>query len=101
MGKDTSWWLGAAGVITAIAAAISALAKGGKWMINTWRKIGHFLDDWQGEPARPGHPHRPGILERLEALESDLTAVKAQVSPNGGGSLLDKVDQIKTAVEAS
>lgn len=99
MKEPTTWWLAAAGAITAVGAAISVLTRGVKWMLKTWRKLGDFLEDWNGEEARPGHARQPGIPERLSTLEADLAAVKAQVSPNGGGSLLDKVDKIKTAVE--
>lgn len=46
-----------------------------------------FLDDWTGEPARPGVPARSGVMDRLAQLEN-----------NGGKSLKDKVDQ--TLVQA-
>lgn len=47
----------------------------------------HFLDDWFGEGARPGFPGRPGIPERLAAVEERT----AQLTPNGGSHLADKI----------
>jgi hypothetical protein len=99
--EPTSWWLGLAAEITAAGAAIGALLKGLRWVLRTWRKLSEFLDEWNGEAARPGHVRVPGIPERLTKLESDVTAVRAQVTPNGGSSLLDKVQDIKNAMEGT
>jgi hypothetical protein len=57
-----------------------------------------FLEDWFGEPARAGHPARPGAMERLQSVETEVTSVKTialrsekELHPNGGGSLRDDV----------
>lgn len=55
-------------------------------MKRTWRLLRDFLDDWNGEPDRPGVPGRRGVLERLERLDY-------QVHPNSGTSLRDQVDR--------
>ena len=34
-----------------------------------------MLDDWRGTEARPGVPRRPGVMERLEKIEADVSAV--------------------------
>ena len=60
-------------------------------MYRTWKKLADFLEDWNGEPARPGRPARLGVPERLARIE-------AQLWPNGGSSLHDKVNQIKQQV---
>lgn len=43
-----------------------------------------FWQDWNGVPARPGVRARPGMMERMERVEAELTT-------NGGGSLRDAV----------
>jgi hypothetical protein len=62
-----------------------------------------MLDDWFGEPARPGVPERPGVMVRLDRLEhvSTLAARSSSAAaissasaaydskPNGGGSAMD------------
>lgn len=61
-------------------------------------RFGHFLDDWFGEPARPGYPARPGIPERLEVVEARLGLVESdtrQLQRNGGSHLADAVVRIE------
>jgi hypothetical protein len=36
-----------------------------RWLRNWGKRVGDFLDDWNGEPARPGVPERPGVMQRL------------------------------------
>ncbi|MBI1757969.1 MAG: hypothetical protein HYR62_01855 [Actinobacteria bacterium] len=53
----------------------------------TWRRLRRLwllLDDWHGEPPRPGVPARPGVMVRLASIEAELY-------PNGGTSLKDLV----------
>jgi len=49
-----------------------------------------FLEDWNGEPARPGREARPGAMERLASVER-------QVTPNGGNTktLADRVVRLE------
>lgn len=51
------------------------------------RRTGEFLDDWQGETARPGRPARPGAMARLAQLEN-----------NSGSTMRDVVDEIRAQV---
>lgn len=51
----------------------------------------HFLDDFIGEKARPGVPARPGVMERLQALEEALDEIRYHVQPNGGRSAHDRL----------
>jgi hypothetical protein len=95
--------------VQAIAAWLVGLAAGlgalGWLVTKTWRglrSLGHLADDLRGEPARPGVPARPGIMDRLAfmehrlaVVESDVGKVKAEVTPNGGGSLKDAVTRIE------
>lgn len=50
------------------------------------KRLGDAFDDWQGQPARPGVPERPGVMRRLEMIESEL-------HPNGGSSLRDAINR--------
>ncbi|MCF3960595.1 hypothetical protein [Streptomyces fuscigenes] len=63
------------------------------------RRVDEFIDDWRGEPSRPGVPARPGVMERMVGLESrmggvedELGRIKHELYPNSGGSLRDAVD---------
>lgn len=38
----------------------------------TLRKIGHAVDDFVGEPARPGVDARPGVVESVALLRGEL-----------------------------
>lgn len=52
------------------------------------RRIDDFLSDWFGEQARPGIPARPGVMERLQTVEKEVTY-------NDGTSLKDAVRRIE------
>lgn len=87
---------GIAAWLVGLAAGLGAL-----WWLMTraWRGlrgIGHLVDDLRGEPARPGVPARPGIMDRLASLEADVSRVRSEVTPNGGGSMKDAVGRIET-----
>ncbi len=58
----------------------------------------NFMDDWNGEPARPGRDKRSGVMERLERLEDGMTAVGYQLRANGGSSMYDAVKRIDMKV---
>lgn len=45
-----------------------------------------FWSDWAGVQDRPGVPGRKGVMERISAIEHELTT-------NGGGSLRDAVSR--------
>lgn len=70
------------------------------------RKLGHLVDDLVGEPARPGVPPRPGLMERMESVEgeqkrqgTDLALVKHEVMPNTGTSLNDATRRTEAHVK--
>jgi hypothetical protein len=46
-----------------------------------------FMRDWEGEPAEPGRAAVPGVMERLNKLDGEL-------SNNGGSTTKDKVDRL-------
>jgi hypothetical protein len=46
-----------------------------------------FMRDWEGEEAEPGRAAVPGVMERLNKLDGEL-------SNNGGSTTKDKVDKL-------
>lgn len=63
-----------------------------RWCRGTTRQLETFLEDWNGQPARPGVQARPGVMERLAVVEDDT----AQLRRNGGANLADKIEAIAT-----
>ena len=89
-------------------------------MWKTFKKTDVFLDDWHGREGDSGHKRRPGVMERLVALEkgnADLSAqmtestrrldeqdvvlgtIKNEVTYNGGHSIKDTVRDIEAIVK--
>lgn len=48
-----------------------------------------FMRDWEGEEAEPGRAAVPGVMQRLNKLDGEL-------SNNGGSTTKDKVDKLYT-----
>jgi hypothetical protein len=46
-----------------------------------------FMRDWEGEEAEPGRDAVPGVMQRLNKLDGELTN-------NGGSTVKDKVDKL-------
>lgn len=49
--------------------------------------LDRFKRDWEGEPAEPGRDAIPGVMQRLNRLDGELTN-------NGGKSTKDIVDRL-------
>ena len=47
-----------------------------------------FRRDWEGEPGGPGRDAVPGVMERLNRLDGEL-------SNNGGSSMKDSINRIE------
>ncbi|NDK24626.1 hypothetical protein FSY75_09090 [Streptomyces sp. TR1341] len=80
------------GVITVIAGVITLLWRVVRASIRLAGRVNEFMDDWSGEPGRPGVHPRPGVMERLAGFEDRLTRVEHELYPNSGESLRDAVD---------
>lgn len=92
-------WVQVASVIVLTVAALAALGKGFRWLFTFFAKINQFLDDWLGEPERPGiAPKRPGLMERVANLEASAKIVEQQVQSNGGTSMKDQLERIEERV---
>lgn len=89
MGELLAAVLAVAGGLTIVAGAYRALGIG-RFLARTRA----FLDDWQGEPDRPGFRGRPSFPERMAAVESNVETLQR----NHGSSLRDKVDDVHTRV---
>lgn len=86
---DLTW------ILTALAAAGGVIGfvvhKAWPWL----RRLVAFVNDLAGEPARPGFDGRPGVMERIQAIEADVAHVRSEVTTNGGTSLRDAVRRIE------
>lgn len=51
------------------------------------RWLDQFMRDWEGDPEAPGRSRTPGVMERLNKLDGEL-------SNNGGRSTKDTVDKL-------
>lgn len=54
--------------------------------------LDRFKRDWEGEPSEPGRDAVPGVMQRLNKLDGEL-------SKNGGKSTKDTVDKLLTNQE--
>lgn len=88
-----------------LGAASIALVTGSAWVVRRVRSINarfdEFLKDWNGTEARPGVPHKPGVMERLgqqddalAKIDSRLVAVESEINYNGGKSMKDIVHRV-------
>ena len=103
---------GTAGVAVAAYLIIRRIWTAGRNAGRGLRKLVHFADDWFGEPERDGVPARPGVMERISAIETDGAAtrddvrglvervdrVEHELRPNSGASLRDAIDRVENAV---
>lgn len=84
------------GAVLTIKNIVAPIWRGFKKTLIAWEK---FLEDWNGERYDDGRENAPGVIARLEKLESGLRSVKIEVKPNGGKSLKDVVNRIETRLE--
>ena len=52
-----------------------------------FRWVDRFMRDWEGEEASPGRDRVPGVMERINKLDGEL-------SQNGGKSTKDTVNKL-------
>jgi len=61
-------------------------------MKNLFSQVDDFMDDWKGLEARAGREKVPGVMERLNKIDGEL-------SNNGGSSIKDAVHRIEVKIE--
>lgn len=77
------------GALFAVGAALRPVIRSIKAITSRLEK---FFHDWEGTPAEPGRDAVPGVMERLNRLDGEL-------SRNGGKSVKDVVNRIEKRLE--
>lgn len=99
---------GTCAVVSAVAVVGGGLGWTLRHFVGITKRVSLFLNDYEGTPARPGVPARAGVMERLAATDTALTAVsetlasqnevlesiRHQIYPNSGHSMFDKVNAL-------
>lgn len=78
------------GIVVGLITIIGALVALVKWSYSLFRAIDSLLEDWNGEPARPGVPGRLGVMERLDSIEKKVNSAAFNSQPNHGTSAYDE-----------
>ena len=78
---DLTWLAGLISAIAVIVGAVWAMLRPVRAQLHRWED---FWDDWTGTPAGPGRSAVPGVMERLQSIDGELTR-------NGDNSLKDQV----------
>jgi hypothetical protein len=55
------------------------------------KHLDNFIEDWHGTPARDGRDSVPGVMDRLNKIDGELTH-------NGGSSVKDAVARIESGI---
>ena len=76
---------------SAIASVYFVIAPSVKRIRSMMEWLERFRRDWEGEPGGPGRDSVPGVMERLNRLDGEL-------SNNGGTSVKDAIDRIEKAL---
>lgn len=78
------------GIVTGALISLGVLLNPLRKKIKRWASwMERFMRDWEGEEAEPGRDRVPGVMERLNKLDGEL-------SNNGGSTTKDKVDRLYT-----
>ena len=86
--------------IVAVGGALAAIAK---WVVipvaRMVRRVAQFLEDWLGEPERPGDPGRAGVMERLARLEHQTARAEFHLGNGNPKPLREIVESMKADVD--
>jgi hypothetical protein len=77
---------------------LATLAGGIFTVLRYGRRIMTMVEDFNGTKSRPGVPPRPGVMERLQGVETQMTTITAEITPNHGGSMKDAISRIDVKV---
>lgn len=109
------------GIIVGVSLVLAAIAWAWKQLKPPTKGIEHFLEDWNGEPARPGVPAKLGMMQRMENIETSqantethqtktdlwfekygpiIDRLDHEMHPNSGGSLADAVNRTEANLKA-
>lgn len=81
----------AGAIASAIASVYFVTAPSAKRICSMMEWLERFRRDWEGEPGGPGRDSVPGVMERLNRLDGEL-------SNNGGTSVKDAIERIEKAL---
>lgn len=59
----------------------------------------NLMDDWRGEPARPGVPARTGVMENVSLLRAEVEVVRNQVQNSHRTNFRDDLDNVEYKVD--
>lgn len=78
------------GIVTGALISLGVLLSPFYKKLKRWSEwFERFMRDWEGEEEEPGRARVPGVMERLNKLDGEL-------SNNGGSTTKDKVDKLYT-----
>lgn len=90
----------------AFCAAGFLILMGWKYLRPPTKGLNHFLEDWNGEPERPGVPGRPGVMVRFSNIEEFTTKygpiidrLDHEMHPNSGSSMADSVNRTERKLD--
>ena len=105
----------------AFCASIFIMAWAWKNLRPPTKGIEHFLEDWNGEPPRPGVPARLGMMQRVANIETSqintanhqtktdewfemygpiIDKLHHEMHPNSGSSMADAVNRTEANLKA-
>ena len=89
-------------LIIEVLSALVTIGGAALWLLKQIReqrlRNERFDRDWYGEPERPGVPARPGVMEQLLSLRTDVNFIKTEVEYNHGSTIKDAVEVTRTTV---
>lgn len=98
------WAVGVVGVLIVLGIVL-------KWVVTSVapvvRRFNHFLDDFLGQPERPGREAQPGMMQRManqdaviDRLVDSVALVSGEFKTNHGSTVKDDLKQIQASVSA-
>tara|TARA_B110000977_G_scaffold21981_1_gene26499 strand:- start:92 stop:436 length:345 start_codon:yes stop_codon:yes gene_type:complete len=78
-------------ILTACFAVSRVLSPVIKRIKEIGKNLDNFIEDWHGTAARDGRRAVPGVMQRLNNIDGQLTH-------NGGSSIKDSVDRIESGI---
>ena len=78
-------------LLTACFAVSRALSPVVKRIKEIGKNLDNFIEDWHGTSARDGRRAVPGVMQRLNNIDGELTH-------NGGSSVKDAVQRIESGI---
>lgn len=88
------------GVIIALGTILTTVIVVSRKLWPVLVRLKTLIDDWIGEPARPGVDRTPGVMERLAKIEHTSQQASFHSRPNHGSSSHDAVIKKLNTIES-